>query len=139
MIADTSFVVALMNAGDDDHAAVSRWYAGHTGSLVTTPLALAEIDHLVTREAGQAAARVLREQIELGGLRIEWWPTAAYRAVEVAAEYDWLEIGLVDASLVALAERRATAEIATLDERHFRRIKPLTGEPAFSLLPADAD
>ena len=27
--------------------------------------------------------------------------------------------------------------IATFDERHFRAIQPLTGEPAFSLLPLD--
>jgi predicted nucleic acid-binding protein len=55
----------------------------------------------------------------------------------VAREYRGL--GLADASLVAIAGRLGTAEIATLDERHFRALRPLTGEPAFRLLPADAD
>jgi predicted nucleic acid-binding protein len=44
-----------------------------------------------------------------------------------------------DASLVAIAARLGTTDIATLDERHFRTLRPLTGEPAFRLLPADAD
>jgi hypothetical protein len=30
-------------------------------------------------------------------------------------------------------------EIATFDERYFRSVRRLTGEPAFRLLPADAD
>ncbi len=139
MIADTSFVVALMDAADEDHAAVSLHYAGYGRSLVTTPLALAEMDHLVTRKAGAAAAGVLREQLDVGSLRVDWWPSAIYRTVEVATLYAGTGVGLVDASLVALAERLGTHEIGTLDQRHFRILKPLTGEPAFRLLPADAD
>jgi hypothetical protein len=43
------------------------------------------------------------------------------------------ELGLADASLVAVAER-----FATLDERHFRLTRPLTADKAFRLLPTDA-
>jgi uncharacterized protein len=39
--------------------------------------------------------------------------------------------------LVVLAERYGTTRILTLDERHFRAIKPLHAD-AFTLLPADA-
>jgi hypothetical protein len=127
-----------MNAADDDHEPVRDYYSGYRRSLVTTPLALAEIDHLVSRTAGPAAAAVLREQLGTGALRVEWWPSAVHATVEVAARYESLGIGLTDASLVVLAERLGTAAIGTLDERHFRRLAPLTGEPAFTLLPADA-
>ena len=41
-------------------------------------------------------------------------------------------------SLVALAERLGTMEIATLAERHIRAMRPLAGDKAFRLLPADA-
>lgn len=37
-----------------------------------------------------------------------------------------------------LTRRLGTACIATLNERHFRAVRPLTGEAAFVLLPADA-
>ncbi len=46
-------------------------------------------------------------------------------------------IGLTDASLLVLAARLETTRIATLDERHFRVVLALTGEAAFTLLPAD--
>ena len=46
-------------------------------------------------------------------------------------------LGLADASLVALAERLETISIATLDERHFRSVRPLAAADAFRLLPAD--
>ena len=46
-------------------------------------------------------------------------------------------LGLTDASLVVLAQRLGTADIATLDERHFRAVRPLAGGDTFRLLPAD--
>lgn len=57
--------------------------------------------------------------------------------IVVAERHDSMGLGLVDASLVALAARLQTSRIATLDERHFRALPPVTGEPAFTLLPAD--
>jgi hypothetical protein len=52
----------------------------------------------------------------------------------------YVEIGLdsTDASVVALAARLGTARIASFDERHFRVARPLSGRPAFMLVPADA-
>ena len=59
-------------------------------------------------------------------------------AVTVAERYADTGLGLADASLVALVERLGTIDIATLDERHFRAARPLTGGDALRLLPADA-
>jgi hypothetical protein len=36
-----------------------------------------------------------------------------------------------------LAERLETIGVATLDERHFRAVRPLAGGQAFRLLPMD--
>jgi hypothetical protein len=47
------------------------------------------------------------------------------------------DLGLTDASLVALAGRLNTTRIATLDHRHFRTLQTRDGQP-FVLLPADA-
>ena len=49
-----------------------------------------------------------------------------------------MELGLADASLMVLAAHLQMIAVATLDERHFRALKPLTGGKAFRLLPADA-
>jgi predicted nucleic acid-binding protein len=46
-----------------------------------------------------------------------------------------LGISLADASIVVLADRHATRDVLTLDERHFRVLQA-TRKP-FRLLPAD--
>ena len=57
-------------------------------------------------------------------------------AVAVLEQYADLGIGLADASLVVLAAKRGTRRILTLDERHFRTLRPLDGG-SFTFLPAD--
>jgi uncharacterized protein len=135
---DTSVVYAYMDRNDADHATVSSWIDEHDHELVTTPLTIAEMDHLLTRMGGSPAAAALRRDLGAGTYDVEWWPTAMAECVEVADRYQSMRLGLVDASLVVLAARLQTTLIATLDERHFRRLEPLTGEPVFTLLPADA-
>jgi predicted nucleic acid-binding protein len=137
IVIDTSVVVAAMNRRDDHHGTVVEWMEQTSGPFITSPLVLAEMDFLVMRSGGIAAAQRLYDDFEAGAYRIEWWPASIYDCIEVARDYRGL--GLADASLVAIAGRLGTTDIATLDERHFRKLRPLTGEPAFRLLPADAD
>jgi len=47
-----------------------------------------------------------------------------------------LELGIADASIVVLADRYATLDLLTLDERHFRAVQGPGNQP-FRLLPAD--
>jgi predicted nucleic acid-binding protein len=68
---------------------------------------------------------------------VEWWPGAIGATVKVAERYEDNGLGLSDASLVVLAERLDTIDLATLDERHFRVVRPLAGGEAFRLLPRD--
>ena len=133
---DTSVVVAFMNRRDDDHERVAAWMETAGEDLFTTPLIVAEIDHLVSRAGGPDAALAFYEDLLSGAYLVEWWPEAT--AETVAAARTDQDIGLADASLLALAARLETTRVATLDERHFRVVSPLTGEPAFTLLPTDA-
>jgi predicted nucleic acid-binding protein len=55
----------------------------------------------------------------------------------IIERYAALELGLADASVVVLAHRHGCHDILTLDERHFRAIVDLDGEP-LRLLPVDA-
>ena len=47
IVVDTSVIVAYMNAGDDHHGAIGDWLGEVDDDLVTTPLIIAEVDHLV--------------------------------------------------------------------------------------------
>jgi predicted nucleic acid-binding protein len=56
------------------------------------------------------------------------------RMAELVRRYDDLPLGTTDASVIALAERLGIEEIATLDHRHFRVVRP-SHVKALSLLP----
>lgn len=105
--------------------------------FATTPLIIAEVDHLAVTRAGRTAQAAWRRDLAAGALLVEWWPAAHKDTVSVADKYADLGLGLADASLVVLAARFETADIATLDERHFRAIRPMEGAGAFRLLPVD--
>ena len=138
IVVDTSVVVAYMNAADDYHAPVADWLDGAEDDLATTPLIIAEVDHLVDARGGPTARQALYRDLVAGAYLVEWWPGAITPVVKAAERYVDTGLGLADASLVVLAERLETIEIATLDERHFRVVRPLAGGKAFRLLPADA-
>jgi uncharacterized protein len=53
---------------------------------------------------------------------------------ELVARYNNLPLGSVDASVIAAAERRDVAEIASLDHRHFGVVRP-NHTKAFNLFP----
>jgi predicted nucleic acid-binding protein len=136
-VVDTSAFLALISADEDDHDAVRRWYEAEPGPLTTTPLALAEMDHMFRRWGGEGGGLILRTNLVAGTLHVRWWTEALATTLRVAGSRE--DVGLTDASLVALAAHLGTTRIATLDERHFRTLTPLTGGRAFTLLPADAD
>jgi predicted nucleic acid-binding protein len=137
IVLDTSVALAFMDRGDADHGPVRDWMDGQEEELVTTPLIVAELDHMVARQGGPAASRALRGDFDSGAYLVQWWPAAIHESIKVAADNEKMELGLADASLIALAARLKTTRIATLDERHFRAVKPLAGAAVFTLLPAD--
>ncbi len=59
------------------------------------------------------------------------------QAAGVVERHADLRIGIADASIVVLAAKYGTTRVLTLDERHFRAMRPLHAE-AFTILPADA-
>ena len=138
IVVDASVAYALLDDCDAGHAAARSWYDRPHRELLTTPLVLAEVDHLAESRLGSAARSAFLDDISGGGYYVSWWNSAANECARIARRYLDLGVSLTDASLVALAARLGTTSIATFDERHFRAMQPLTGEPAFTLLPADA-
>jgi predicted nucleic acid-binding protein len=137
IVLDTSVIYALLDAADHLHDRARDWYAGLDDELVTTPLVLAEADHLAMTRGGVHAVRAFRDDVRRGAYQIDWWTTAHRECADVADRYGSLGIGMTDASLVALAARVETTDIATFDERHFRAIIPLAAGDACRLLPLD--
>jgi uncharacterized protein len=134
VVLDSSVVVALYDRADENHAAARSWAELLDEDLVTSPLAIAEMDHIVSSHGGGAAQSALWTDLERGVFAARWWADALSQTLAVARSYPFA--GLADASLVALAALLRTNRIATFDD-HFRSMTAPDGE-AFVLLPADA-
>lgn len=134
VVLDTSFVVEYYELTAPRQGETASFYLGADEDFVTTPLTVAEMDHLVPRRGGPVAQRSLWKDIYSGAWQVRWWADAMDETLAIARKRP--EIGIVDASLVALANRLRTDRIATLDD-HFRTLKTRGGRP-FVILPADA-
>lgn len=134
VVLDSSVVIALYDRGDEHHEAAARWAELLDEDLVTSPLALAEIDHVVRERGGAAGEKALRRDLDRGAFSARWWADALAQSLQIARRYPAAD--LTDASLVALAGLLRTNRIATFDD-HFRSMTTPRGE-AFVLLPADA-
>ena len=138
IIADTSGLLAAFGKDTRDHAQVRAALEADPGPIVVSPFVLAEVDYLLMRHAGVGAeSRFLRE-VAAGIFELaSFGKTDLSQAVDVIERYRNMRIGLADASLVVLAGRYRTTRLLTLDERHFRGIRPLHGD-AYAILPADS-
>ena len=91
---------------------------------------------MATRAGVQRRLKVLGDVAACVYTLADFGPGDVEQAAAVIDRYQEMRIGLTDASLVVLAARYATTRLLTLDERHFRAIRPLAGD-AFTILPAD--
>jgi predicted nucleic acid-binding protein len=88
-----------------------------------------------TRLGPETEARFL-DSLAAGEFELE--PVTAVDLRRMAAlvrTYADLPLGAADASVVAVAERLNATRIATLDQRHFRAVRPAHC-PAFELMPS---
>jgi predicted nucleic acid-binding protein len=133
VVLDTNFLIVLHAEQSPDHVAARDWLLSTDEDLVTTPLALSEMEYFVTKYGGEHAARVLWDNFDSGAYGLRWWAEGLHETIRIAKQHPFL--GLADASLVALAGILRTNRIATFDQ-HFRSVLTPDGE-AFVVLPDD--
>lgn len=135
IVADTGAVVALIDADDRHHAALSELFAADPAAWVLPWAILPEVDHLLATRLGAGVEEAFLADLAEGAFTVEWGrPGDLGRAHELAARYAALRLGLVDGAVIAVAERLGAGAIATLDLRHFAALD-LPGRPR--LLPRD--
>ena len=141
VVADTSGLLAALD-GTHPAGAAARTVLDEAGTLIVSPVLLAELDHVGTRVLGAAAtyeaiddlARWSRsERVVLPTITVDVLDTAQ----QVRARYAGLRLDLAGAVNVALAAQYRTNAILTLDHRDYRTISPLTAHGAFLVLPED--
>jgi len=135
LILDTGPLLAALDLADKDHARCASLVTEATDDLVVPTLVLAELDYWCAHRLSPDAWLVFLEDVMRGAYRVESpSPADLARCHELQDLYRSLSLGVVDASIVALAERLGEPKVATLDQRHFRAVRP-THVPAFDLVP----
>ena len=131
LICDTGALVDYLVATSPDHDAF-RTAIDAARARYVPGLVLAELDYFLRDE--RAAMRSLIADIRRGAF-IYAPPTDAQlsRALAIDAAYAKLELGLVDATVVALAEELNVTRLATRDVRHFSAVRLGDGR-AFDLV-----
>ncbi|MDQ3767572.1 MAG: PIN domain-containing protein [Actinomycetota bacterium] len=137
IVLDTSGLLAAIDSSQRRHESTRRALEADPGPLLLSPFVLAELDYLLSTRVGVEAETLLLGEVADGAYRLENLGTEDVRiAIEIINRYRELSVGLADASIVVIAARAGTNRILTLDERHFRAIRPLRGR-SFQLLPKD--
>jgi len=136
-IADSSFVVALANRHDPDHARSAQM----ARTLRVRPWlpvpAITEICYVMQRDIGHLASVTFLQRLagpEPGFALLAPEPNDYLRASEVMGQYADSGLDFVDAVIVALAERLQVRTLLTLDHRHLGLVRPLHCQ-SFELLP----
>jgi predicted nucleic acid-binding protein len=135
IVVDTNVLFAFVNARDKNHHRVTTFITATDDVLLVPATVLSEVDYLITKYLGVRSELALLRDITAGNYRLEnLTEDDVSRCIELIDQYDDSDIGLVDASIVAVAERLNITRILTLDHRHFSLIRPRHCA-YFSLLP----
>lgn len=135
VVADTGVVFALLDGDDRHHGAVRALFAADPQAWVLPWAILPEVDYLVSTRLGARVHRAWLDDLARGAFEVQWGKEGDLPlAHALLRRYESLELGLVDAVVMVMAERLG-ADIATLDLRHFGAV---TLKHAPRLLPRDA-
>ncbi|WP_411279296.1 PIN domain-containing protein [Gemmatimonas sp.] len=111
---DTGAIVALVDASDRHHRALRTVYETCGDEWVLPWALLPEVDHLLTRQVSALAAEAFRADLAAGAFTIEWGcDEDLVRTHALCAQHAALQLGLVDAAVLAVAARRRWAGVST--------------------------
>lgn len=138
IVCDTGPLVAAADRDDADNRACTDLLAGmHLARrtiLVPAPV-IADVGYLLARAGGPAVESTFLRSVAQQTITVVDLELADYgRMAELVDTYADFPLGRTDAAVIAVAERLRLTEIATLDHRHFRVVRPQHIQ-AFTLLP----
>jgi predicted nucleic acid-binding protein len=137
ILVDTSAALQLASSTGSRHEDVVRVVEQLDGPFLLSPFVLAELDYMLIERHGQERLLALLGQVVEGAYELAEFGRGDVEAARgVMGRYADLRVGLADASIVVLAERHATTDLLSFDQRHFRAMSGPGGRP-FRLLPDD--
>ncbi len=138
ILCDSGPLIAAAASNDADHYASTELFSGLrlAGRRLLVPqTVVAEVGYMLAEWVSTEVEAKFLDALADGDFEIVNLTTADFaRMAELVRRYDDLPLGTTDASVVALAERLGVVEVATLDHRHFRVVRP-SHVDALTLLP----
>jgi predicted nucleic acid-binding protein len=135
LILDTGPLYASLDRSDDDHDRCRALIEQATEPLLIPAPVLVEVDFLIHRSLNPGVLVALIGDVEGGAYGVVDLIGVDYRRIaEVCDRYADLDIGFVDAAVLAVVERLGEPKLVTLDRRHFSVLRPRHVE-ALRLLP----
>ena len=136
IVADTGAILALLDASESNHKLIARLFEEHAARWIVPSVILPEVDYLLAKYLGRRAQEVFLQDLAEGAFHVDWGrDDDIVAAQQINRRYRSLGLGLVDALVIATAERLKATAIVTLDLRHFGAVT-IKGNP--KLLPRDA-
>lgn len=133
LLLDTGIVYAYYDRSDQWHARARRVIEEQPHGLVLPAPTIPEIDHLLGVRLGRKSRHTFYAGIVEGHYLVAELPRERYaRVSELNRQFDTLDLGFVDAAVVAIGESLGLSRIATTDRRHF---DPLAAALDLQLVP----
>jgi len=134
ILTDTGVLLAALDEAEVQHERCQALLGSGAAVVVPAPVVV-ELDWLSRSRGVPPASILMLSSIADGSVLVVDLEAVDYaRALVLVIRYADLGLDLVDASIVAVAERLGEDTIATLDRRHFSVVKPLHVD-AFTLVP----
>lgn len=125
LVLDTGPIVALLDAGDPAHDRCVATVEALDEVLVVPVPVLVEVDYWLRNLYGPEAWASFAEDVARGSYRLHGLDEDGLaRAAELELAYADLDLGLVDAAMIATCERLGETKVATLDRRDFSVVRP---------------
>lgn len=133
VILDTGIVYAYYDRSDLWHARARALIRREARGLILPVPVIPEVDYLLGHRLGARSRRTFYQGIVEGHYFVADLPRQAYtRAAAIDEQFADLDLGFVDAAIVALSESMKVPRIATTNRRHF---DPLAARFSLELLP----
>jgi len=133
VLVDTGVLYAVADRDDAWHKRALAFLENTSELLLVPVTVIPEVTYLLRARLGERAERAFVVSLAAGELGIEpLTGTDLTRCAAIMGSHP--DVGFVDASLVAIAERLKVTTIATTDRRHFGQIRPKHCA-AFALVP----
>ena len=126
IVVDTGVLLAAADADDRYHGPATEFLTAHEPDQLMVPATVVtETAWMIEDRLDPATEAAFVASVAAGDLHVIELTLADYRrCAELITTYADLGLGLVDASVIAIAERHGVTTVATFNHRDFRVVRP---------------